>query len=199
MYIQPITEGSYYHIYNRGVNGMRIFRRKPDYQRFLQKYTFYCGKAVKTLSYCLLPNHFHLLVYIRENAQEPRRDGKPGMFRLNASVQLGHCLNSYAQFFNRNYQRTGPVFESPFERKLLDDEGYIQSVISYCNRNAVHHGLVKDIRKWEFSSYHATLNNDQSIIDVEEVLERYGSIDRFGEALEEFTTDEHIEKFIIET
>jgi putative transposase len=198
MTIQPITEGCYYHIYNRGVNGMTIFREKKNYRRFLENYVFYCSKAIKTLSYCLLKNHFHLLVYINENVQEPRRDGKEGMFRLNASTQLGHCFNSYAQYFNKNYQRTGPVFESPFERKLLDDEQYIKSVISYCNRNAVHHGFVNDIREWEYSSYSAIVKGDQTIVATDEVISRYESVDLFTAAHQVFIPDELAEKYIIE-
>ncbi len=198
MTIQPITEGRYYHIYNRGVNGMTIFREKKNYHQFLEKYVFYCSKVIKTLSYCLLKNHFHLLVYINENVEEPRRDGKEGMFRLNASTQLGHCFNSYAQSFNKTYQRTGPVFESPFERKLLDDEQYIKSVISYCNRNAVHHGFVTDIRDWKFSSYSAITRGDKAIVAVDEVVSRYGSIDQFTADHKVFIPDASAEKYIIE-
>lgn len=177
---------------------MTIFREQKNYRRFLEKYVSYCSKSIKTLSYCLLKNHFHLLVYINEKVEEPRRDGKAGMFRLNASTQLGHCFNSYAQSFNKTYQRSGPVFESPFERKLLDDECYIQSVISYCNRNAVHHGFVTDIRDWEFSSYNSIVKADTSIVAADEVINRYGGIDKFKKAHKEFIPNEDIGKYIIE-
>lgn len=95
MYIQPIIEGEYFHIYNRGVNSENLFKEKRNYYFFLEQYKFYCSDALETLAYCLLKNHFHLLVRIKENAAVPRRDGKEGMFRLNASKQLGHLFNSY--------------------------------------------------------------------------------------------------------
>ena len=151
MYIQPITEGQYFHIYNRGVNSEDLFKEKRNYYFFLEQYKFYCGDVLETLAYALLKNHFHLLVRIKENVEVPRKDGK-GMFRMNASKQLGHLFNSYAQSINKAHQRTGPLFESPFERKLVDNESYIMSMICYCHRNPVHHRFVDDLRSWEFSS-----------------------------------------------
>jgi REP element-mobilizing transposase RayT len=198
MNIQPIIEGQYFHIYNRGVNGEDIFKERKNYYYFLEKYRFYCGAIFKTLAYCLLKNHFHLLVYINENVEVPRTDGKEGMFRLNASKQLGHCFNAYAQSINRVYQRTGPLFESPFERKRVDDESYIRSVICYCTRNAVHHGFVNNIRDWEFSSYHSVLENDTAIVAVDEVITRFGDISRFKEAHMDVITEEKTEQYITE-
>lgn len=150
MNIQPVTEGQYFHIYNRGVNGENIFKEKGNYYLFLERYRFYCSDILQTLAYCLLKNHFHLLVYVKENVEVPRRDGKDRLFKLNASKQLGHLFNSYAQSVNKMYNRTGPLFESPFERKLVDDEQYIMSMIWYCHRNPLHHGFVDDLRDGSF-------------------------------------------------
>ena len=197
MYIQPIIEGKYFHIYNRGVNGENLFKEKKNYYQFLDKYKFYCGDILETLAYCLLKNHFHLLARIKENIEVPRRDGK-GMFRLDASKQLGHFFNSYAQSINKAHRRTGPLFESPFERKLVDDESYLMSVIYYCNRNAVHHGFVNDLRDWEYSSYHSVLANDDTIIAMDEVIKRFGSIENFEKAHKRFMVKEELEKYIIE-
>jgi REP element-mobilizing transposase RayT len=194
MDIQPIIEGQYFHLYNRGVNGENLFKKKRNYYQFLEKYKFYCGDILNTLAYCLLKNHFHLLVYVKENVEVPRRDGKEGMFRLSASKQLGHFFNSYAQSINRAHKRTGPLFESPFERKWVDDESYIMSMIYYCNRNAVHHGFVNDLRDWEFSSYHSTLTNDNNIVATAEVLKRFGSLANFEEAHKSFTTQTGLDK-----
>ncbi|MBI5857878.1 MAG: hypothetical protein HZB42_09580 [Sphingobacteriales bacterium] len=198
MDIQPIIEGQYFHIYNRGVNSEDLFKEKRNYYYFLEQYKFYCSEVLETLSYCLLKNHFHLLVYIKENVEVPRRDGKEGMFRLNASKQLGHFFNSYAQSINKAYNRTGPLFESPFERKSVDDENYIMSMIYYCHRNAVHHGFADDLRDWEFSSYHSILTNDKNIVAVDNVLKRFGSVTQFEEAHQAFTVAEDLEKYIIE-
>ena len=197
MYIQPIIEGQYFHIYNRGVNSENLFKEKRNYYYFLQQYKFYCADIVETLAYCLLKNHFHLLVYVKENVEVPRRDGN-GMFKLDASRQLGHFFNSYAQSINKAHKRTGPLFESPFERKLVDDESYIMAMIYYCHRNAVHHGFVNDLRDWEFSSYHSIISNDNSLVATDKVIERFGNINKFESAHKVYTVQEDLEKYIIE-
>lgn len=198
MYIQPIIEGQYFHIYNRGVNGEDLFKEKGNYYYFLEQYKFYCGDILETLAYCLLKNHFHLLVYIREKVEIPRKDGKEGMFRLNASKQLGHFFNSYAQSINKTNKRTGPLFESPFERKLVSDENYIMSMIYYCHLNAVHHGFVNDLRDWEFSSYHSILANDKSLVATDKVIKRFGSNINFEESHKALTEQSDLKKYIIE-
>lgn len=198
MYIQPVIEGKYFHIYNRGVNGENIFRDKKNYYHFLEKYKFYCGDILQTLAYCLLKNHFHLLVYVNENVEVPRRDGKEGSFRLNASKQLGHLFKSYAQSINKIYNRTGTLFESPFERKLIDDEQYLMSMIRYCHRNPLHHGFADNLKDWEFSSYHSILADDNSIVATEEVLKIFGRVSKFEESHKALIKEKEIEKFIIE-
>jgi putative transposase len=197
MDIQPIIEGQYFHLYNRGVNGEDLFKEERNYHYFLQQYQLYCSDVLETLAWCLLKNHFHLLVYIKENVEVPRRDGQ-GMFKTNASKQLGHFFNSYAQSINKAHKRTGPLFESPFERKLVDDESYLMSMIYYCHRNALHHGFVKDLRDWEFSSYHAIVRNDSTLVAVEKVIERFGSISAFEEAHKIYSENKEFNKYLIE-
>ncbi len=196
MNIQPVTEGQYFHIYNRGVNGEDLFKEERNYYYFLQQYKVYCADVLETLSYCLLKNHFHLLVYVKENVDVQRKDGN-GMIKLNASKQLGHLFNSYAQSINKAHQRTGPLFESPFERKLVDDETYIQAMIYYCHRNPQHHDFVKDFREWEFSSYHSILRNDNSLVAASKVADRFGSIEKFKKAHSILVDDKEMVKYNI--
>ncbi len=197
MYIQPIIEGQYFHIYNRGVNGETLFKEKRNYYYFLKQYKFYCSDVLGTLPYCLLKNHFHLLVSIKENVEVPRQNGT-GMFKLNASKQLGHFFNSYSQSINKAHNCTRPLLESPFERKLVDDESYIMAMIYYCHGNAVHHGFVNDLREWEFSSYHSILANDSSLVATTEVIKRFGSITCFEESHKTSMIQTNSEKYIIE-
>lgn len=197
MDIQLLIEGQYFHIYNRGVNSENIFKEERNYHYFLQQYKFYCADVLETLAYCLLRNHFHLLVYIKENVEVPRRDGE-GMFKMNASKQLSHFFNSYAQAINKAHKRTGQLFEAPFERKLVDDENYIQSMIYYCHRNAQHHGFVKDFRDWQFSSYDPRVRNDNSLVNAEKVVQRFRNVAAFEKAHSIFLEDKEMDKYIIE-
>jgi hypothetical protein len=138
---------------------------------------------LETFAYALLKNHFHLLVYIKENTLVPKHSG-PGMIQLNASKQLSHFLNSYAQSVNKASKRTGPLFESPFERKLIDDDGYLTSVIYDCHYNAQLHEFVKDFKEWEFSSYHTILKNDNSFLVSQKILDWFGGSVAFENAHE---------------
>ncbi len=62
----PLESGKYYHIYNRGINGTNLFFEERNYLYFLQKYSFYMDEVLETFAYCLLGNHFHLLVRVKE-------------------------------------------------------------------------------------------------------------------------------------
>ena len=197
MNIQPIIESQYFHIYNRGVNGEDLFKKERNYHYFLQQYKLYCSDVLETLSYCLLKNHFHLLVYVKENVEVPRRDGQ-GMFKMNASKQLGHFFNSYAQSMNKAHQRTGPLFESPFERKFVGNQTYLKSMIYYCHCNAQHHGFVRDFREWEFSSYNAIIHSDNTLVAAEKVIQRFGDVVAFDKAHSVFIEDKELDKYIIE-
>jgi putative transposase len=197
MEIQPLIEGQFFHIYNRGVNSEDLFKEKKNYDYFLKQFFFYCCDVLDIYAYCLLKNHFHLVTYIKENVEVPRKNGE-GMFRLNASKQLSHFFNSYAQSINKMYSRTGPLFESPFERKLIDHPEYLTSAICYCHQNPQLHGFVNDFKEWEFSSYHAIQNNDNTFVASQKVIEKFGSIIGFEEAHKVVTNHKEVEEYRVE-
>ncbi len=181
MDIQPLIEGQFFHIYNRGVNREDLFKEEKNYSYFLQQYKLYCSDILDTYAYSLLKNHFHMVIHVKENVEVPRKNGE-GLFRLNASKQLSHFFNSYAQSINKMYNRTGSLFESPFERKLIDNGEYLTSAICYCHHNPQLHGFVNDFRDWEFSSFHAICNNDNTLVASQKVIDKFGSVVAFEEA-----------------
>jgi len=197
MKIEPLLEGNYYHIYNRGINGENIFDGKSDYENFLMKYPIYLDKIIETLAYCLLGNHFHLLAYINENIFETRRDGS-GDVRLNASKQLGHFFNAYAQKFNYNHSRTGSLFESPFHRKRVTNNDYLTAVILYIHGNPQHHGFVRNFASWPYSSYHAIVNNEVTFVNTRWILDWFGGRDLFIKAHDQYRCVPGNESWMIE-
>lgn len=181
MQIEPIQEGNYYHIYNRGINGTNIFTEERNYHYFLELYKKYCSQAITTLAYALLQNHFHLLVYIQENVMVPKYAGE-GYIKLNASKQLSHCFNAYAQAFNKANNRTGSLLENPFKRKKISNSHYLTQLILYCHFNAQQHGFVNNFTDWQFTSYHSVIHNNNYIINTSKVIEWFGSLDAFKKA-----------------
>lgn len=183
MHIQPLISGGYFHIYNRGVNGENIFKEHRNYNYFLEQYFFYCSNVMETLAYALLKNHFHLFVLIKPNVEVPKYNGL-GTMPLDASKQLGHFFNAYAQAYNKSTNRTGPLFESPFKRKMVNDNSYFTEMICYCHNNAFLHEFVGDFKDWEFSSYNTILNNDNTLLASQQVLDWFGGVNAFKKAHE---------------
>ena len=134
------TKSNYYHIYNRGAARQSIFRQEQDYTRLLYKIKevlLTCQLAM--IAYCLLPNHYHWLV---------RQDGDIPVRQLPKRV-----FGSYSQFFNRKYQRTGRLFERPFEAILVEEDDYLHHLCRYIHTNPVKHGLVTSPGLWPYSNY----------------------------------------------
>ena len=198
MYRQPLTEGEFFHIYNRGVNGESIFKEIKNYYFFLEQYKHYCSQIFDTYAYCLLKNHFHLVLYINENIEVPRNDGN-GMYKLDASKQLSHFFNSYAQSINKSYQRTGQLFESSFERRLVDSDGYLKQLIYYIHNNPVHHGFTSDMSSWEFSSYQEIIKvPNNSFLAIDKILACFGGIENFKDEHKRITDEGDLSKYVIE-
>jgi REP element-mobilizing transposase RayT len=128
---EPLVPGKYYHIYNRGNNGINIFFEPGNYEYFLKLYQQYIYPIAATFAWCLLKNHFHILVYIRPENEilveslEYSTVEKPKI--IDASKQFGHLFNAYTQAINKKYNRTGSLFEKPFERKLVTSGQYLKT------------------------------------------------------------------------
>ncbi len=189
MITQPLTEGSYFHIYNRGINSEDIFKEHKNYYYFLKQYSEYCSAVFETLAYALLKNHFHLVVYVKENVVVKKYSGD-GTMQLNASRQLGHFFNSYAQSINKAYKRTGGLFESPFERKQIDNANYLTAMILYCHFNPQLHGFVDDFKDWEFTSYQSILDGNNNLVSSQKVIDWFGNKSAYEKAHVERYNDE---------
>ena len=116
--LQP---GHYYHIYNRGINEMRVFPKPHNKNVFLKKYVLYLSEYVDTLAYCLLDNHFHLIVRIK-NSFPLLHDLGDGLHSSECVVnkQFAKLFNSYTQSYNLLTKRSGALFEKTFKRKQIE-------------------------------------------------------------------------------
>ncbi|WP_029037959.1 transposase [Salinimicrobium xinjiangense] len=183
MKIEVLEPGNYYHIYNRGNNGERIFFDDANYSYFLQLYEKYISPVAKTLAWCLMHNHFHFLVYLKEAKEINKTDFKYStrseVAVVDPSRQLGHLFNSYTQAINKRYSRTGSVFEKPFERKKITSEDYLRKLVFYIHNNPVHHSVAENIISYPWTSYHGFFSEKERIIHKKEVFELFGDFENF--------------------
>ena len=70
--VVKLEEGCYYHIYNRGINGEEVFKASRDYALFIKAFEDYSKDVLDVFTYCLLSNHFHSLIFTKENVIVPR-------------------------------------------------------------------------------------------------------------------------------
>ncbi len=179
----PLEKGKYYHIYNRGNNGIDVFFDTESYYHFLRLYDKYISPIAETFAWCLLKNHFHILVYIKTDEEinweklEYSTIEKPKIF--NPSNQFGYLFNAYTQAINKKFNRTGSLFERPFERKLVSSQKYFQNLIFYIHNNPIFHGFIDNINNYPWSSYETILSDKPTKIKRKEIIEYYGDLENF--------------------
>jgi len=175
--------GHYYHIYNRGNNGIDVFLEPENYYHFLRLYAKYIEPIADTYAWCLLKNHFHILIRIKDPSEINERNltystiEKPKV--IEPYRQFSHLFNAYTQAINKRYQRTGSLFEKNFERKLVTNEKYFQKLIFYIHNNPVHHGFVKQMNLYPWSSYESVVSEKPTLLKRKEVIDLFGSKEDF--------------------
>jgi putative transposase len=198
----PLENGNYYYIYNRGNNGIDVFFDSESYYHFLRLFDKYITPIAETYAWCLLKNHFHILVYIKLDNEidystlEYSTVEKPKV--LDPSKQFGHLFNAYTQAINKKFNRTGALFEKPFERKQITSEKYLQNVIYYIHNNPVQHGFVKQMSLYPWSSFESIVSDKPTKLKRQDVIDLYGTKVDFLDYHNTSQNLNEITKFIIE-
>jgi REP element-mobilizing transposase RayT len=194
--------GHHYHIYNRGNNRQSIFFERENYLYFLRQVRKYLAgqgqisEVLKTseiyahpitvVAYCLMPNHYHLLV--RPNDDELSRH----MMRLSVS---------YTKAVNKRYGRTGSLFQGQFRAVLVDTDEHLLHLSRYIHLNPVHARLVRRPEDWEFSSYRDYVGlRDGRLPSPEIVLSQFASSGEYRQFVEAYAERdaEAIKELILE-
>ena len=179
----PLENGKYYHIYNRGNNGIDLFYENENYNHFLKLHEKYIDPIAETFAWCLMKNHFHILVYIKETNKidttklEYSSTDKPKI--VNASKQFSNLFNAYTLAMNKRYNRTGSLFEKNFKRKLVSSENYFQKLIFYIHNNPVHHRFAENILEYPWTSYGTIISTKDTKLQRNRVLESFNDLDNF--------------------
>ena len=104
----------------------------------------------------------------------------PGMSRA-----FSNLFSSHAKYINKKYNRTGSLFEKPFQIKHINSESYYGQLVYYIHWNPQLHGLIDDFRNWKYSSFTAYLSDSKTSILKEPVYGWFGGKDNFITAHQE--------------
>ncbi|MFA6273433.1 MAG: transposase [Candidatus Paceibacterota bacterium] len=224
-----ISIGEFYHIYNRGVDKRNVFEKPNDYNRFLfllylcnnlepvdlqklfrQKKTFSeifsleIDKKLTTIgAYCLMPNHYHLLL------KETRKNG--------ISKFMQKLSTAYSMYFNIKHQRTGTLFQGRYKARHLDNDNHLKYLFAYIHLNPIKmiqrnwkedgvenlNGAKKFLKGYKYSSYHEYIDVSYpqgSIINKVEFPEYFSSKRNFSDFIDEwlqFQSSENLDILIV--
>jgi putative transposase len=194
--IPPLSHGNFYHLYNRGNNRENIFIQERNYTYFMDLWWKHISPIAETWAYCLLRNHFHAAVHIKEQSgltgliidsttpnpgvdrgQSPSdsREDLSGLKPRDPSQYFSNFFNAYTRSLNIATQRTGTLFTRPFRRIPIGSEAYLLRLIVYIHQNPQKHAFVTDFRDWNYSSYHAIIENTPTRLQKDKVLQLFGS------------------------
>ena len=176
----PFEYGETYHVFNKSVGGVLLFKTSDDYFYFLKKTERYILPIADIYAYCLIPNHFHFLLKIKEFDKQINNQKKEHDTQWLTKT-FSNFFASYSRSCNNIYKRQGRLFLQAFKRIKVEDMGYFTELVAYIHRNPIHHGIVSDFSKWKYSSYNSYLSKKESNIDRQEVMSYFDSLEDFVE------------------
>ena len=183
-----LEPGFYYHIYNRGNNLQKTFFIPDNYVYFLKKLDQYMSGYFHFYSYCLLPNHFHLLVKVKESEKvmeqamndfKTLRDFEKSKPEYFVSEKFRRFFLSYVKSLNKQQKKSGSLFQKNFRRKKIDSEKYFCELVRYIHLNPLKHKVSKQFDTYYWSSYTRILKQGESKLEKEEIFRWFGSKENF--------------------
>jgi len=204
------STGEFYHIYNRGTDKRLIFIDQYDWDRF-NKLLYLCNSAKNIVfrdvpigltyvydkgepvvdigAYCLMPNHFHILLHEKNEG--------------GISIFMQKVTTAYTAYFNKKYGRSGSLFEGTFKAKHLDSDEYLKYIFSYIHLNPVklidpawkENGITNRDESKEFlgrykhSSYLDYIDEsrvEKSILSKDSFPEYFGNLKDFEMVIDEW-------------
>ena len=173
-----------YHVFNRGVEKRTTFMDKRDYGRFIETMDYYKIKdpptrfsfrnrpifmqknapssvLVEIVCFCLMPNHFHLLLkQIKDNG---------------ISIFLNKLSNSYTKYFNTKHTRVGPLFQGSFKAIRIENDEQLLHISRYIHLNPLIDYLTKDLKTYPYSSYPEFLGLKKGFCKKDIILGNFSS------------------------
>ena len=185
---------NFFHIYNRGNDGIKIFYNNGNYEYFLKKFDEYFADYLSIYSYCLLPNHFHFLVSVKSENQILKASEKVkgidkikkyalknnyDMVAVIVSEQFRRFFIAYSKAINNQTGRHGSLFTKKFRRKKVNTLNYLQRLVFYIHTNPVHHELTEDYINYKWNTYKNILSSQESKLMKNKVIEWFGDKENY--------------------
>lgn len=187
-------EGHIYHIYNQGNNRRKVFFSERNYRFFIQKIKTHVLPHADVLAWCLMPNHFHLMVYVKMVAIEGFTQSETLASRtINDSI--GILLRSYTRAINKQENMTGSLFRKETKAKCIScneetrnffntnfgtsinltipEKQYPQICFNYIHQNPVNAGLVDKEIDWLFSFASSYIQNLEDELVNKEIARQF--------------------------
>jgi putative transposase len=182
-YLDRFHPNGFYHVFNHAVGKENLFRSHENFLFFLARFNKYISPVGKTFCYCLMPNHFHFLIQIRDeqSIMKLANIDSDDNFDYHKFImqRLSNFLNSYAKAFNKQQGRMGALFIDYTKRIQLNDDGSFTAVVNYIHRNPINHGFCKSISVWKYSSYNSIVENELTFLERETLLDWFGGLNNF--------------------
>ena len=143
------TGGSVYHVLNRRVGRLPLFSKPSDYAAFEKILQEACERMlIRIAAYCLMPNHWHLLVW-------PREDGE-----LSEALRWITVTHAQRWHAHRDSAGTGPVYQGRFKSFPVQNDEHFLTVARYVERNALRAQLVGRAEDWQWCSLWHRIQSD---------------------------------------
>ncbi len=173
---------SYYHVYARGHAKQKLFRDEADFEVFLNLFARYLSKRVATdaygkqyphlrgevqlLSYCLMDNHFHLLLYQKTEGA--------------MSTLMRGVMTSYSRYFNSKYSLSGSLYESRYKASRISSDAYLMHISRYIHLNP------KDWMAYPHSSIHSYFIGAPEWLETTPIVDLFGSLPVYADFLNDY-------------
>jgi len=182
----PFTPDNIYHIYNQGNNRQTIFCTRKDYLTFLNLYKRLIAAKCDTIAWCLMPNHFHFMIYTDDRCNTLTKQGNLLLDPITNGIRK--LLSGYARIFNTQNGQTGSVFRQKTKHKCLSEieikpgnkfstGDYYTNCFYYIHQNPLVAKLADKLEEWEFSSFQDYSNLRKGTLCNKELAVKYCNFD----------------------
>lgn len=159
----PLREGITYHVFNRGINRVTLFYRPENYNFFISRCEKYLQPYFEILGYCLIQNHFHLLLRVKM-----RKGVDPDQISRDASEALRRLFITFVQAINKQEGRTGTLLYKPFRRVAVRNDEYLKFLLFYIHWNPMKHKVSKSFEGYKYSSFRYYATGVRRIVCIDE-------------------------------